>query len=331
MAINLAFFGLSREPFNPAPDPSFLFLSPGHEDALGLLVYGVTERKAFMLLTGEIGTGKTTLLQALMAQLSNHTAVAFVTQSTLPFEGIVECILDGFGIAKPGQSTAQQLLALQAFLMDRYHAGQNAVVILDEAQNLTLETLEQIRLLSNLETRAAKILQIVLVGQPELATKVERPELRQLDQRIALRCRTVPLTASETRDYIQTRLRVAGATTPGMFSDEAVERIARETRGIPRLINNVCDYCLVIGYADQRRRIDRKIADEAIRYFRKPSGWSRRLRRLARRRAFVWMSGAGVAAATGLVAVHLDVGRVLGSYSAHLVGLARSMRDLVMR
>jgi general secretion pathway protein A len=324
MAINLAFFGLAREPFNPAPDPAFLFLSPSHEDALALLVYGVTERKAFMLLTGEIGTGKTTLLQALMAQLGDHTAVAFVTISTLPFEGLVECILDGFGIAKPGQSTARQLLALQAFLMDRYHAGQNAVVILDEAQNLTPETLEQIRLLSNLETPAAKILQIVLVGQPELAAKVELPELRQLDQRIALRCRTVPLSPFETRDYIQTRLRVAGTTTLGIFTDEAVERIARATRGIPRLINNICDYCLVIAYADQIRRVDRKIADEAIRYFRQRPGRQRRTRGLVPRRALVWVSGAGVVAAAALAGLHLDV--------AHAVmGLARSMRELVMR
>jgi general secretion pathway protein A len=325
MATNLAFFGLAREPFNPAPDPAFLFLSPGHDEALAQLLYGVTEHKAFMLLTGEVGTGKTTLLRALMTRLSDHTAVAFVTHSTLPFEGLVECILDGFGIAKGGrQSTAQQLLALQAFLMDRNHAGQNAAIILDEAQNLTRETLEQVRLLSNFETPTDKILQIVLVGQPELATTLEAPELRQLDQRIALRCRTVPLNRSETRDYIQTRLRIAGATNPGMFTDEAVDRIARATRGIPRLINNICDHCLVIGYADQVRRVDRKIADEAIRYFGKPSGNGRRLRQLAQRRALVWLSGAGIAATAALFAVHLNVGRVFS-------GLARSMRDLVMR
>jgi general secretion pathway protein A len=326
MAINLAFFGLAREPFQPSPDPSFLFRSPGHDEALAQLEYGVTERKGFILLTGEIGTGKTTLLQALMQQLGDHTAVASVTHSTLPFEGIVEYILNAFGINAAGQSIAQHLLALQAFLMARYRAGQNAVVILDEAQNLTPETLERIRLLSNFETASEKILQIVLAGQPELAVQLERPELRQLNQRMALRCRTMPLTAAETRDYIQTRLRLAGATQPAIFSEEAVSRIARATRGIPRIINNICDHCLVIGYADQVRRIDGKIADAAIRYFSQREGRHReaRVRRLVPRRALMWVSGAGVVAAAALTSLRLDLAQAL-------VGLARSMRELVMR
>src|SRR5262245_56789535 len=178
MAANLAFFGLAREAFSPAPDPPFLFLSPGHDEALSHLLYGVTERKAFMLLTGEVGTGKTTLLRALLTRLGSETAVSLVTHSALPFEGLLECILDGFGIAKGASSTAQQLLALQAYLLDRYRAGHNTVIILDEAQNLTRETLERVRLLSNLETATDKILQIVLSGQPELAATLEAPELR---------------------------------------------------------------------------------------------------------------------------------------------------------
>jgi len=233
--------------------------------------------------------------------------------------------VNGFGIAKPGQSLAQQLLSLQAFLADGARAGQNAVIILDEAQNLSPETLEQVRLLSNLETASEKLLQIVLAGQPELANTLALPSLRQFDQRIALRCTVSPLNPVETRDYIHARLRMAGAPTANTFTDEAIERIARFTRGVPRLINNVCDHCLVIGYANQVRRIDRKIAEEAIRYFRRPSrgrrglsGWA------APRRTLVWASGAGVAAAAAVAAVRLDILDVV-------IDLARSLRDLVAR
>jgi general secretion pathway protein A len=326
VAINLAFFGLTREPFSPAPDPTFLYLSPTHDEALAQLVYGVTERKAFVLLTGEIGTGKTTLLRALMQRVGDRTGMAFVTHSGLSFEGIVECIMNGFGIAKPGQSLAQQLLALQAYLADGARAGQNAVIILDEAQNLSPETLEQIRLLSNLETASEKLLQIVLAGQPEVARTLAQPALRQFEQRIALRCTVSPLNPAETRDYIHARLRMAGAATTNTFTDEAIERIARWTRGIPRMINNVCDHCLVIGYAEQVRRIDRKIADEAIRYFERATGSARRRGGWPSvpRRAIVWASGAGVAAAAAVAAAHLDIVHALTDF-------ARSMRDLVIR
>src|SRR5262245_7280712 len=276
MGINLTFFGLTKEPFGPAPDPTFLYLSPTHDEALAQLVYGVTDRKGFMLLTGEIGTGKTTLIRALMQRVGEHTTMALVTHSALSFEGIVECIMNGFGIAKPGQSLAQQLLSLQTFLADGARAGQNAVIILDEAQNMPHETLEQIRLLSNLETTSDKLLQIVMAGQPELATTLQLPILRQFDQRIALRCIVSPLNAAETRDYIHARLRMAGAATTNMFTDEAIERIARWSRGVPRLINNLCDHCLVIAYADQFRRIDRKVVDQAIQYFRRTAGGRRR-------------------------------------------------------
>jgi general secretion pathway protein A len=324
VAINLAFFGLVKEPFSPTPDPAFLFLSPTHDEALAQLVYTVTERKAFMLLTGEIGTGKTTLLRALMQQLGDHTAMAFVTHSALAFDGLVECIMNGFGIAKPGQSLAQQLLALQAFLADNARAGQNAVIILDDAQNLTPETLEQIRLLSNLETASETVLQIVLAGQPELATTLALTTLRQLDQRISLRAMVGRLSPSETRDYIHARLRMAGAATTSAFTDEAIERIGRWTRGVPRLINNLCDHCLVIAYAEQIRRVDRNIVDQAIRYFQRAAGGGKRRRPSVPRRALLWLSGAGVAAAAAVAAVHLDAGGMLMNF-------VRSVLDLVIR
>jgi len=266
MSFNLAFFGLRQKPFNPTPDPAFLYASPGHQEGLAHLLYGVQEHKGFILLTGEVGTGKTTLLRTLLSRLDGNTASAFVFDTTLPFEGLLEYILEDFGVAKPGESHAQKLIALNNFLIERRRAGQNTVLVLDEAQNLDVRALEQIRLLSNFETHTDKLLQIVLAGQPELLDKLDRPELRQLKQRISLRCRILPLTADQTRDYIRTRLRIAGATNPGLFSDVAITRIAEYSGGIPRLINTLCDHCLLIGYADQIRRVDRRIVEEAIDY-----------------------------------------------------------------
>jgi general secretion pathway protein A len=266
MPLNLAFFGLEQNPFNPTPDPRFLYLSPKHREGLAQLLYGVQEHTGFILLTGEVGTGKTTLLRTLLSRLDGNTASAFVFDTTLPFEGLLEYMLEDFGVAKPGESHVQRLIALNNFLIERRRAGQNTVLILDEAQNLDLHALEQIRLLSNFETPTEKLLQILLVGQPELLDKLDRPELRQLKQRISLRCRILPLTPAQVRDYIRTRLRVAAASDLGLFSDLAVARIAEYSGGIPRLINTLCDHCLLIGYADQIRRIDPKIVDEAIEY-----------------------------------------------------------------
>ena len=267
MSLNLAFFGLQQQPFNPTPDPRFLYPSPGHREGLAQLLYGVQEHKGFILLTGEIGTGKTTLLRTLLSRLDGNTASAFVFDTTLPFEGLLEYMLEDFGVAKPGESHVQRLIALSNFLIERRRAGQNTVLVLDEAQNLDLRALEQIRLLSNFETSTEKLLQIVLTGQPELLDKLDRPELRQLKQRISLRYRILPLTAEQTRDYIRTRLRIAGASDLGLFSDAAITRVAEHSGGIPRIINTLCDHCLLIGYADQIRRIDRKIVEEAIEYF----------------------------------------------------------------
>ena len=288
MSLNLAFFGLQEKPFNATPDPRFLYMTTGHREALAQLIYGIQERRGFILLTGEVGTGKTTLAQALLNRLDSATAVAYVANSLLPFEGILEYALEDLGIAKPGESHAQRLFALQNFLIERSRAGQNTVLILDEAQNLEPLTLEHIRLLSNFETASEKILQILLIGQPELRDRLELPGLRQLKQRIGLRASIPPLTVEETRDYIRTRLRVAGARDLDLFADGAVDVIARYSGGIPRIVNTLGDHCLLIAYADQVRRISRAVAAEAIAYLdngdqaRQPS-WRRRLGLLAMR------------------------------------------------
>ncbi len=271
----LEFYGLKEKPFNATPDPKFLFLSPGHREALAQLQYGVREGKGFMVLTGDIGTGKTTLLHTLSQRLDGGSAVSYVFNSTLPFDEILEYIVEDFGIAKPGRSRAQRLAALYNFLIERRRAGQTSVLILDEAQNLEPATLEQIRLLSNFETPTEKLLQILLAGQLELRTKLQLPELRQLKQRVGLSCTIPPLTPEQTRDYIRARLRVAGARDFGLFTERAVARIAEFSEGVPRVMNILCDHCLLFAYADRKRRIDRDTVEEAIVYMedglRKPA------------------------------------------------------------
>ncbi len=346
MAIYLGFFGLQKDPFGVTPDPEFLYLTSGHREALAQLTYAVQERKGFILLTAEVGTGKTTLLHAFRSQLDSNTAVAYVTNSMLPFQGILEYMLEEFEIDKPGETHTQRLVTLQNFLVERHRAGQNTVLILDEAQNLYPQTLEQIRLLSNFETTKEKILQIVLVGQPELRANLDTPGLRQLSQRIGLRCSIPPLGLSGTRNYIRARLRIAGASDAQIFTDSALSRIAEYAKGIPRIINTLGDHCLLIGYADQTRRIDREIVDEAITYFeagRRPTQrrrlgirWTRATHRRARpprmtalRWGLVGVSAAVVTGVISVAALHPDLmAQVYDTSTASLSSMARTAREL---
>ncbi len=261
-----SFYGLKEKPFNTTPDPKFLFMTPSHREALAHLVFGVHEQRGFLVLTGEVGTGKTTLLNALLRRIDDSTQVAFIYNSTLSFDETLEYMLKDFGIHDVGSSRVHRLMALNQFLIERRRAGVKSVAIFDEAQNLEPSILEQIRLLSNFETATEKLLQILLVGQPELKNKLQLPELRQLKQRIGLRCSIRPLTAEETAEYIRTRLRIAGTHDLRLFEERAVQRIAQYAGGIPRVINMVCDHCLVSGYALRKRRIDRDIVDRAIDY-----------------------------------------------------------------
>jgi general secretion pathway protein A len=268
----LEFYGLRELPFSPTPDPRFLMMTPGHREALAQLTLAVQEGRGFAMLSGEIGTGKTTLVNALREQLDWRTAVAVVFSSLLPFEGLVDYALREWGVPSRGETHAERLFILQLFLLERHRAGMHTVLILDEAQNFSTETLEQVRLLSNFETSTDKLLQILLVGQPELHAKLARPELRQLSQRVAMRSVLAPLSAGETRHYIWNRLRIAGARSHFLFDDAAIARIAEYSGGVPRVINSVCDQCLIVGYADQRHRLGVDVVDDVIREFARTRG-----------------------------------------------------------
>ena len=295
----LNFYGLAEAPFNPTPDPKFLFQSSRHREALAQLIYGVQERKGFIVLTGEIGTGKTTLLRTLLGRLDASIHVAYVHNSSLDAEGLLEYVLQDWGVKSTASTQAQRLFELNEFLIDQHRQGLSPVLVIDEAQNLSTATLEAVRLLSNFETAQQKLIQILLVGQPELRHTLNLFELRQLKQRIALRCHIGPLSPEETRLYVRHRLRVAGATDAGIFTDGAVQKITEYSEGVPRVINIICDHCLLSGYADSKRRIDGDVVDEAIEYLEEGErrSWIRqRQRRLAPTPAAVWAARGGVAA-----------------------------------
>jgi type II secretory pathway predicted ATPase ExeA len=263
-----AFYGLKENPFNVNPDPRFLYLTKQIEEALTGLMYGIQTRKGFITLTGEVGTGKTTLVNRLLDWLHHRRArTAFLFNSRMNSNQLFDFILAEFEIACDSKSKSQQLLKLNHWLLERYRAGETVVLIIDEAQNLTYPVLEEIRLLTNLETSTEKLLQIVLSGQPELEEKLKLPQLRQLRQRIMLRCRTTPLTPEQTQEYISERLRIAGASGAPIFSAKAVETIHLYSLGIPRVINLLCEHSLVNGFVDQQRPIEPKIVEEVAHEF----------------------------------------------------------------
>lgn len=295
----LRFYGLQEAPFSPTSDPKFLYQSARHREGLAQLLYGVRERKGFVVLTGEVGTGKTTLLRTLLGRLDPAIPVAFIQNSTLGIEGLVEYMLHDWGAPSTAATHSRRLWDLSRFLVDQHRRGQSPVLIIDEGQNLSIPTLEAVRLLSNFETESAKLLQILLVGQPELRRTLDSPALRQLRQRIGLRHHIGPLAPEEVRSYIQHRLRIAGAPDAGIFTDAAIDRITTYSEGIPRIVNIICDHCLLSGYADQKRRIDAGATAEVIDYLEDGdrSRWERRHRfRLWSTRGTKWAARAGVAA-----------------------------------
>jgi general secretion pathway protein A len=251
-----AYYGLARRPFEMTPDPAFLYLGETHREGLATLVYGVQSGKGFVLLTGEVGTGKTTLLHALLGQLEADTASAFLFNPRLEPLDFFRVLLDEYGIEAECRTKAEYLLALNEFLIERLGKNLRTVLIIDEAQTLSPEMLEEVRLLSNLETPTSKLLQIVLVGQPELVDLLARPELRQLRQRIVLRHHLRPFDERESDAYIDERLALAGYTGKGIFNRGARREIHAVTGGIPRLVNVVCDGALLLGYSRQLAVLD---------------------------------------------------------------------------
>jgi len=245
-----AFFGFTQNPFNMSPDPSFLFRSTQHEEALANLIYGVQSRKGFIVLTGEVGTGKTTMLECLRDFLtSNQIAFASLFNSRLTVEQFFELLSYDLDLRCNRQSKTEVLLALNNLLLERAGAGRSTVMIVDEAHNLDWDVLEEIRLLGNLENRRGKLLQIILAGQQELDDKLERSEYRQLKQRIALRCALRGFDVPETVAYINSRMARAGVASQSVIPRAVIEEIQFRTQGIPRLINGVCDNLLLTAFA----------------------------------------------------------------------------------
>src|SRR6202167_2145277 len=265
------FFGLRESPFNVNPDPRYLFLTRQIQEALAGLTYGIQNRKGFILLTGEVGTGKTTLLNRLLDWLRGRRAkTAYIFNSRLDVNQLFDFIMAEFEIPCESREKSQVLLRLNHWLLERYRAGETAVLIVEE-----------IRLLTNLETSTEKLLQIVLTGQPELEQKLKMPELRQLRQRITMRCHTSTLSLDETYGYIAERLRIAGANGEPIFSREAIEAVHKYSRGIPRVVNLLCEHAMVNAYVDSLRPVPAHLVEEVAREFQldeieptSPSGFS---------------------------------------------------------
>jgi general secretion pathway protein A len=264
-----SFYNLQRNPFEITPDPSFLFPTTRHNEALASLYYGVTAHRGFVVLTGEVGTGKTLILRSLLGLLQRRdVAFALIFNPTLSPLEFMRYIARDFGLQVTDKPKDELIHVLNGFLLQRHQQGLTTILVVDEAHLLTPEILEEIRLLTNLETSQQKLLQIVLAGQPELDQKLDSHELRQLKQRISLRCHLDSLSLYETKEYISRRLRIAGAPDSRVFSESAIESVFRHSRGIPRLINTVCENALLAGYAKQAAVITPEIVDGVARDLR---------------------------------------------------------------
>lgn len=261
----LHFFNLKEEPFSMTPDPHFFFMSKQHEDAIESLVYGVKEGKGFMTLTGEVGTGKSTLCRKLIQRLKEDVDFAVILNPVLSVVGLLKAINRDFGRDVLSETVEGQLDRLNDFLAARVQSGKRAVILIDEAQNLSIDALEMLRLLSNLETDKKKLLQILLVGQPELEKTLEDHRLRQLAQRIHIRHQVGPLNLNETREYIFHRLMRAGAEGQVGFNKSAIKKVYRYSKGFPRVVNILCDRTLLAAYSHRSRTIGKEVVNEAIK------------------------------------------------------------------
>ncbi len=262
-----SFFGLKQAPFSIAPDPHYLFMSERHREALAHLLYGLGGGGGFVLLTGEIGAGKTTVCRCFLEQIPPRCNVAYIFNPKLTVPELLRSVCDEFGIAVPAEASSVKAFVdpLNAFLLQAHAAGQSNVLIIDEAQNLSADVLEQLRLLTNLETSERKLLQIILIGQPELRGMLARPELEQLAQRVIARFHLGALSEAETEQYIRHRLQVAGLSNALPFDRKALQRIHQLTRGVPRRINLLCDRALLGAYANGQRQVSAAVVQQAAR------------------------------------------------------------------
>lgn len=260
----LDFFQLREAPFNITPDPHYLYMSRQHREAHAHIMYGIRERKGFIQLTGEVGSGKTTLCRAVLAELGQTVQTALILNPCLTEPQLVRAILHDFGLKTTGKDMLRLIQTLNTFLLAKLEAKENVALLIDESQNLTPRLMEQIRLLSNLETTQQKLIQIVLIGQPELADKLKDPALRQLRQRITVRYHLGPLDEGEIAPYVAHRLATAGADGRLMFDAKALRLAYRHSQGIPRLINALCDHALLAGYVRETWWIDGACMSRAI-------------------------------------------------------------------
>lgn len=258
------FFDLTTKPFELVPDPDFLFMGKSHKKAMMYLDYGIKEKIGFLLLTGEIGSGKTTLLRNLIKQLSGSVVLSKVFNTMVTSDQLLALINEDFGLTISGKDRLTLLRELNEFLIEQYAQQNQAILVIDEAQNLTPELLEEVRLLSNLETDKHKLLQIILVGQPELRKSLSRPELTQLRQRISISCHINPLDVAETEQYILHRLERAGKREAIVFQAGTIQSIHRFSRGIPRLINIICDFLMLSAYAENTRELENDLVKDVI-------------------------------------------------------------------
>lgn len=259
------FFGLKERPFNVTSDPNFLFFSRIHKEAFSHILYGIKEKKGFLSITGEIGAGKTTLCRAILNQFDHNTKTAFIFNSNLPELQLLQCIMEDFGLEATQKNKISLLRQFNNFLLEELTKGNNVILVIDEAQNLKLSTLEEIRMLSNLETDTEKLFQIILVGQPELNDKINSPRLKQLKQRIAVRFHISALQKDEVEQYIYHRLAVAGSKGDISFTPDAMDFIFKFTGGIPRTINMLCDKSLLAAYVLATKEVSGAIVEKSAR------------------------------------------------------------------
>jgi general secretion pathway protein A len=263
--VYLKYYNLKESPFNITPDPRFLYFSQHHQEAYDHLLYGINARKGFIELTGEVGSGKTTLCRAVLSSLGDGVKTALILNPSLTETQLLRAMLNDFGIKPKGRDRLAYIESLNEFLLDMNKKNINVALLIDEAQNLEPSIMEQVRLLSNLETDQHKLIQIVLCGQPELKTRLNRPDLRQLKQRITIRYHIPPLSLKETENYILHRLSIAGNEKNVTFNSGAIKRIHRYANGSPRMINAICDNTLLAGYVAKKEKLDVGCVKRAIK------------------------------------------------------------------